>query len=44
MNIRRGIITREDISIKPSGEKENIFNIQFVVIIIIYLLYMIIAL
>lgn len=41
MNIRRGIIKRQDISIKYNVEKENIFDLQFIAIIIIYLLYMI---
>lgn len=41
MNIRRGIIKKQDISIKYNVEKENIFDLQFIAIIIIYLLYMI---
>lgn len=40
LNIRRGIISKEDISIKSSKSDEPIFNIQFIIIIIIYLLYM----
>lgn len=40
LNIRRGIISKEDISIKSSKSDEHIFNIQFIIIIIIYLLYM----
>ena len=40
LNIRRGVITKEEMSIKDSKSNERVFNIQFIIIIIIYLLYM----
>lgn len=40
LNIRRGIISRESLSIKSSKSDEHVFNVQFIIIIIIYLLYM----
>ena len=40
LNIRRGTITRNELSIKYSKSNERVFNIQFIAIIIIYLLYM----
>ncbi len=40
LNIRRGIISRDELSIKYSKSNERVFNIQFIAIIIVYLLYM----
>ena len=40
LNIRRGIISKDELSIKYNKSNERVFNISFVVIIIIYLLYM----
>lgn len=40
LNIRRGIISRDELSIKYNKSNERVFNIQFIAIIIIYLLYM----
>ena len=40
LNIRRGTITRNELSIKYSKSNERVFNVQFIAIIIIYLLYM----
>lgn len=40
LNIRRGIISKEEMSIKSSKSDEHIFDIQFIIIMIIYLLYM----
>ncbi|MEN8079324.1 CPBP family intramembrane glutamic endopeptidase [Clostridioides difficile] len=40
LNIRRGVISKEEMSIKASKSNERVFNIQFIIIIIIYLLYM----
>lgn len=40
LNIRRGIVSKDELSIKSSKSNEHIFNIQFIIIIIIYLLYM----
>lgn len=41
LNIGRGIITKGEMSIRSNMSKEKVFNIQFILIIIIYLLYMI---
>lgn len=40
LNIRRGTISRDELRIKYNKSDERVFNIQFIVIIIIYLLYM----
>lgn len=40
LNIRRGIISRDELSIKYNKSNERVFNIQFIAIIIVYLLYM----
>ena len=40
LNIRRGIISRDELSIKYNKSNERVFNISFIAIIIIYLLYM----
>ena len=40
LNIRRGVISKDELSIKYSKSNERVFNIQFIAIIIIYLLYM----
>lgn len=40
LNIRRGIISKDELSIKYNRSNERVFNIQFIAIIIIYLLYM----
>ena len=40
LNIRRGIISQDELSIKYNRSNERVFNIQFIAIIIIYLLYM----
>lgn len=40
LNIRRGVISRDELSIKYSKSNERVFNIQFIAIIIVYLLYM----
>lgn len=40
LNIRRGIIKREELDIKYNKSDERVFNIPFIVIIVIYLLYM----
>lgn len=40
LNIRRGIIKREELDIKYNKSNERVFNIPFIVIIIVYLLYM----
>ena len=40
LNIRRGIINRDELSIKYNKSNERVFNIQFIAIIIVYLLYM----
>lgn len=40
LNIIRGIISRDELSIKYSKSNERVFNIQFIAIIIVYLLYM----
>lgn len=40
LNIRRGTINKSELGIKYSKSNENIFNISFIFIIIIYLLYM----
>lgn len=40
LNIRRGTISRNELSIKYSKSNERVFNVQFIAIIIIYLLYM----
>ena len=39
LNIRRGIISQDELSIKYNRSNERVFNIQFIAIIIIYLLY-----
>lgn len=39
LNIRRGIISKDELSIKYNRSNERVFNIQFIAIIIIYLLY-----
>ena len=43
LNIRRGIISRDELSIKYSKSNERVFNIQFIAIIIVYLLYMMVG-
>ena len=43
LNIRRGTINRDELSIKYSKSNERVFNAQFIAIIIIYLLYMMIG-
>lgn len=40
LNIRRGIIDKDELSIKYNKSNERVFDISFIVIIIIYLLYM----
>ena len=40
LNIRRGIIKREELDIKYNKSDERVFNIPFIVIIVVYLLYM----
>lgn len=40
LNIRRGTISRGELRIKYNKSNERVFNIQFIAIIIIYLLYM----
>lgn len=40
LNIRRGTISRNELSIKYSKSNERVFNAQFIAIIIIYLIYM----
>ena len=40
LNIRRGVISKDELSIKYSKSNERVFNVQFIAIIIIYLLYM----
>ena len=40
LNIRRGIIDKAELSIKYNKSNERVFDISFIVIIIIYLLYM----
>ena len=40
LNIRRRIINRDELSIKYNKSNERVFNIQFIAIIIVYLLYM----
>ena len=40
LNIRRGIISTDELSIKYNKSNERVFNISFIAIIIIYLLYM----
>lgn len=40
LNIRRGIINREELSIRYNKSNERVFNIPFIAIIIVYLLYM----
>ena len=40
LNIRRGVINRDELSIKYNKSNERVFNISFMAIIIIYLLYM----
>lgn len=41
LNIRRGIISESNIDIKENKSKENVFNIPFIMIIILYILIMI---
>lgn len=41
LNIKRGIITKEEVGIGYSKSNEKVFNIQFISIIIIYLIFMI---
>ena len=41
LNIKRGIIIKEEVGIGYSKSNEKVFNIQFISIIIIYLIFMI---
>lgn len=40
LNIKRGTISKDELSINYSKSNERVFNIQFITIIIVYLLYM----
>ena len=40
LNIRRGVINRDELSIKYNKSNEPVFNISFMAIIIVFLLYM----